>query len=1140
MPDGATAASDDPPPPGDTTGSGATGPAQDGPTLLAGVVELFHRYVALADDDATEAAELRAELLGHRGACAELPAGPERDMAALHLGLALAEGEPEAEDLRSAVELLAGPVWSLPPEPVVALGAARLVWALVLTGAPPQGPTLVAAVDRAMTLIEPAERVRYAQLMAQLCGERHSRTGRPELREAGIRLTDAGLAGAGAEPQIVLDLHFWRLTLMLSGPDWQMVVRARPEAVTEAYRAWLAAEPSDLRDWLAAVLALAALPAWSVGRPPFAPSVWQQLYEQGRRAKGLPGTVQLGLATGQRLLDAMGVVPGEPDPYAGADDLDRLVRAGATGGSAELGRGLSSLAGHLLPLLVLLDAHRSGDLAALHRAEAALADSADPFIGRLGAMMTDLRRAGQSPELERRLLDDARRMAEQNPADEHSRLLVDMIESFLGVRGAPARPVPGPGGPAAHRGAPRPAGTAAATGSGPAAAIRPDPPLLGQAMVLSSVAGRWRANRGDPAVLRQAAVEVERLLGDPSAGTMVIEPAVELLAEIRLDLARLTRRRADAAEAVRQGERALGVIGGPYAARWPGAVRRLAEALRLRSGGFGADQRRARELGLAVLRGYAWQTLLQSRTEHAVTAAARAAAEAVYTAAQCVHDGALDDAVRALDAGRGLVLYASTAARSVPAMLRAAGRSDLARRWGEADRATGAAAAVVGAGALDAGIVPDDLRHQVLRVLTGIEPGRQPVGSEAVARSRRSGVPTGAAVALLDPPSLAEIRAALRAQRLDLLAYLVPGPGRQGGLMVLVPAEGAVTVLRSAELSSGAGELRDYLRALTERQSAPEERSAEAAVRWRDHLESLCDWGWRAAMDPLMRHLRRQRGGPVPRIGLVPMGPLGVVPWHAARRFERGVPHYAVQELEISYVPSARLLCQGAETVAGGRQRRVIDALMIGDPGGDQGVGGEARAVRDAFYPGLPLHVGPDASVARLRDWLVRPAGGQRRLLHLGCHGTVEVERPWESRLELAGGEHLTAGQLLDLGRDRAALVDLVLLAACETGLTGADYDEVFSLATAFLVAGARSVVGSLWAVYDDATSLAMFMIHHFLRDRGLPPAAALRATQLWMLDPDRLAPSTMPPKLRELSMRPRWAKPFAWSGFIHLGATSG
>ncbi|OON31246.1 MULTISPECIES: CHAT domain-containing protein [unclassified Micromonospora] len=1124
-----------------------TGPARAGPTLLAEVVELFHRYVALADDDAAEAAALRAELLGHRSACAALPAGPERDMAALHLGLALIEGEPEAADLRSAVELLAGPVWSLPPEPVVALGAAQLAWALVLTGAPPQGPTLLAAVDRAVTLMEPAERLWFAGALAQLCGELHSQTDRPELREAGIRLAEAGLAEAAvSDPRGVLELHFRRLTLMLSGPDWQTVVGSRPAAVTEAYQAWRAAKPSDPRDWLAAVLALAALPFWFQRRPLFAPSVWRELHDQGRRAKDLPANVRLGLATGQRLLDAMGAVPGEPDPYAGANDLDRLLRAGITDESGELGRELSGLAGEVLPALVLLDAHRSGDLAAQHRAEAALVDSADPAIGRLAAMITDLRRADRSPELVRRLLDDARRMAEQNPADEESRLLVDMLESLLGIWGAPARPAPGLGGPPA-RGATRPAGTAPVdTDAGPAAtSAQPAVPVLGQLMVLSGVIGRWTADRGDPTVLRQLAVEVERLLDDPSAGTAVIEPAVELLAEIGLDLARLTRRRADAAEAVRQSERALGVVGGPYAARWPAVVRRLAEALRLRSRGFDADRRRARELGLAVLRGYAWQTLLQARTEHAVTAAARAAAEAVYTAVQCVHDGALDDAVRALDAGRGLVLYASTAARSVPAMLRAAGRSDLARRWEEADRATDAAAAVVGAGAPDAGIVPDDLRHQVLRVLTGIEPGQQPAGSEVVAGSHRPGVPTGAAVALLDPPSLTEIRAALRAQRLDLLAYLVPGPGRQDGLLVLVPADGAVTVLRSAELGSaelrsGAGELRDYLRALRERQNAPEERSAEAAVRWRDHLESLCDWAWRAAMDPLMRHLRRQRGGPVPRIGLVPMGPLGVVPWHAARRFERGVPRYAVQDLEISYVPSARLLCQGAEPVVGGHHRRLPDALMIGDPGGDQGVGGEARAVRDAFYPGLPLHVGPDASVARLRDWLARPAGGQRRLLHLGCHGTVEVEQPWESRLQLAGGEHLTAGQLLDLGRDRAALVDLVLLAACETGLTGADYDEAFSLATAFLVAGARSVVGSLWAVYDDATSLAMFMVHHFLRDRGLPPAAALRATQLWMLDPDRLAPSTMPPKLRELSMRPRWAKPFAWSGFVHLGATSG
>lgn len=125
---------------------------------------------------------------------------------------------------------------------------------------------------------------------------------------------------------------------------------------------------------------------------------------------------------------------------------------------------------------------------------------------------------------------------------------------------------------------------------------------------------------------------------------------------------------------------------------------------------------------------------------------------------------------------------------------------------------------------------------------------------------------------------------------------------------------------------------------------------------------------------------------------------------------------------------------------------------------------------------------------------------------------------------------------MLDLVPDGSTLVDLVLLSACETNVTGEDYDEAFSLSTSFLVAGARSVIGSCWPVPDDATALLMYMVHHHLRERGLSPAAALRAAQLWMLDPDRAAPASMTPGLRNLADRARFAKPIAWAGFTHVG----
>ncbi|MFD9069352.1 CHAT domain-containing protein, partial [Streptomyces lasiicapitis] len=90
--------------------------------------------------------------------------------------------------------------------------------------------------------------------------------------------------------------------------------------------------------------------------------------------------------------------------------------------------------------------------------------------------------------------------------------------------------------------------------------------------------------------------------------------------------------------------------------------------------------------------------------------------------------------------------------------------------------------------------------------------------------------------------------------------------------------------------------------------------------------------------------------------------------------------------------------------------------------------------------------------------------------------------------------------------------------------------------ATAFLVAGARSVVGTLWPVPDDATSVLMFMAHHYLRAEGEPPARALRRAQSWMLDPDRVLPPALPVSLAHRARRIDPDDLSAWAGFTHLG----
>jgi tetratricopeptide (TPR) repeat protein len=554
----------------------------------------------------------------------------------------------------------------------------------------------------------------------------------------------------------------------------------------------------------------------------------------------------------------------------------------------------------------------------------------------------------------------------------------------------------------------------------------------------------------------------------------------------------------------------------------------LADAYRVRSDRDRDDQRHSVEAARAALREHARNLFLQTGAERGLALARAASEEVLKSTLWCLADGRPDLAVEVLETGRGLVLHAATVAVDVPDLLREAGHDRLAAEW----EATGVAEPRWELGNLDLqdGLafappeVPDDLRY---RVLSGLD------GAQVIDR-------------LLSPPTVPEIATALRAGGRDALIYLLPRYEHAPGRAVLVSAAGEVDelplYLLDAETGSQAAAYAAAQREVLASPGQPGERE-RAVSRWRDALEGLCEWAWEAAVAPLLDHLAGWRLGRPPRLALVPVGLLGAVPWHAART-RQGMPgdgyRHACELAVFSYAASARQLMDAIR-----RPRRALGSapVIVANPTGDLPAAMlEARTMFERHYPqalylGRPARLAagtgtPDEVLAALPT--AERSGAS--MLHLGCHARAGGSSA-AADLGLAGA-NLSVTRILRQAHNRAAEAPggLVVLAACTSDLTERDHDEALTLATTFMAAGAVSVVGSRWEVDDARTALLMVMFHHFLNAGNAQPADALRAAQLWMLDPNRALPSGVPPVLADAATRPGLDDVLAWAGFTSHG----
>ncbi len=227
----------------------------------------------------------------------------------------------------------------------------------------------------------------------------------------------------------------------------------------------------------------------------------------------------------------------------------------------------------------------------------------------------------------------------------------------------------------------------------------------------------------------------------------------------------------------------------------------------------------------------------------------------------------------------------------------------------------------------------------------------------------------------------------------------------------------------------------------------------------------------------------------------------------------------AATRLVVSRSPSASFL-----VALRARPRATAPEPMLVFVGGREpgdpvlsGAAGEARTLSARFL-GVATRIA-DTSTVALAPGELSGFG----VLHLAGHTRADDQHPWRSGLTtrstsaMREAARLTAEEIVR----HPIRADLVVLSSCESGGGRVTSGEgLAGLSTAFLAAGSRAVVATLWPVDDSVTE--RFVTEFYARlVSGDAVGEALRAAQ------------------EALRSSPATAHPFYWAGFVLVGEAS-
>ena len=243
---------------------------------------------------------------------------------------------------------------------------------------------------------------------------------------------------------------------------------------------------------------------------------------------------------------------------------------------------------------------------------------------------------------------------------------------------------------------------------------------------------------------------------------------------------------------------------------------------------------------------------------------------------------------------------------------------------------------------------------------------------------------------------------------------------------------------------------------------------------------------------------------------IVPEGPLWLAPFAA---FVDSNSRYLSESFSIRVIPSLSTLKLVADCPP--EYHSKSGALLVGDPWVQDLPFHKGKrldqlpyARKEVVMIGLILDTKPLVGTEATKDAVLKQLSSVS-LVHIAAHGRMEkgeivlapnpASRVRSSQMSSEEGYLLTMSDVLSI----KLTARLVVLSCCHSGRGEIKADGVVGIARAFLGAGARSVLVSLWAIDDEATLQFMKVFYQQLRE-GKSSSKALNQAMKSMRETDR------------------------------------